>query len=90
MCYRAAGSGAEWDYYYTIDLKTGERLTLSDLFQSGADYITPISENIKEQMQQMAEDDGKMYWVDNAEVPNGILTKLRMRLHFIWIRTAIL
>ena len=52
MCYQAAGSGAEWDYYYTIDLKTGERLTLSDLFQSGADYITPISENIKEQMQQ--------------------------------------
>lgn len=23
MCYQAAGSGAEWDYYYTIDLKTG-------------------------------------------------------------------
>ena len=77
MCYQAAGSGAEWDYYYTIDLKTGERLTLSDLFQSGADYITPISENIKEQMQQqMAEDDGKMYWVDNAEVPEWNFDKI--------------
>ena len=77
MCYQAAGSGAEWDYYYTIDLKTGERLTLSDLFQSGADYITPISENIKEQMQQqMAEDDGKMFWVDNAEVPEGNFDKI--------------
>ena len=42
MCYQAAGSGAEWDYYYTIDLKTGERLTLSDLFQSGADYILSL------------------------------------------------
>ena len=41
MCYQAAGSGAEWGLLdYTIDLKTGERLTLSDLFQSGADYIT--------------------------------------------------
>ena len=77
MCYQAAGSGAEWDYYYTIDLKTGERLTLSDLFQSGADYITPISENIKEQMQQqMAEDDGKMYWVDNAEGPEWNFDKI--------------
>ena len=77
MCYQAAGSGAEWEYYYTIDLKTGERLTLSDLFQSGADYITPISENIKEQMQQqMAEDDGKMYWVDNAEVPEWNFDKI--------------
>ena len=71
------GSGYEQDYYYTIDLKTGERLTLSDLFRSGADYITPISENIKEQMQQqMAEDDGKMYWVDNAEVPEWNFDKI--------------
>lgn len=24
ICYQAAGSGAETDYYYTIDLKTGK------------------------------------------------------------------
>lgn len=47
MCYQAAGSGYEMDYYYTIDLKTGERLALKDLFKEGSDYITPISENIK-------------------------------------------
>ena len=30
------------------DLKTGKRLALAaDLFVEGADYITPISENIK-------------------------------------------
>lgn len=65
ICFQASGSGAEWDYFYTIDLNTGERLELKDLFQDGADYLTPISENIKEQMrQQMKEDDMMYYWVD--------------------------
>ena len=70
ICYQAAGSGAEWDYFYTIDLANGERLTLADLFAEGSDYLTPITENIKEQMrQQMAEDENKMYWVDNEDDP---------------------
>lgn len=70
ICYQAAGSGAEWDYFYTIDLATGERLALMDLFVEGSDYLTPITENIKEQMrQQMAEDESKMYWVDNEDDP---------------------
>ena len=47
ICYQGAGSGYQWNYYYTIDLNTGERLQLKDLFQDGADYITPISESIK-------------------------------------------
>lgn len=65
ICYMASGSGAEWNYYYTIDLKTGERLMLKDIFEEGADYVTPISENIKEQMkQQMEEDDMNRYWLD--------------------------
>lgn len=33
MCYQAAGSGYEMDYYYTIDLKTRERLALKDLLK---------------------------------------------------------
>lgn len=70
ICYQASGSGAEWDYFYTIDLKTGERLALKDLFKDGADYITPISENIKEQMRaEMKADESKVYWVDDTEVP---------------------
>ena len=33
---------------------------------NGADYITPISENIKEQMrEQMKEDEMVYYWVDD-------------------------
>lgn len=66
ICYQGSGSGAEWDYFYTIDLETGERLALKDLFVDGADYITPISENIKEQMQaQMDADENVYYWLND-------------------------
>lgn len=64
LCYQGAGSGYQWNYYYTIDLNTGERLKLKDIFKEGADYITPISENIKEQMQaQMDADENVHYWL---------------------------
>ena len=67
FCYRGAGSGYQWNYYYTIDLNTGRQLQLADLFAEGADYLTAISTNIKEQMQvQMAEDDKKTYWLDSS------------------------
>lgn len=66
ICYQGAGSGYQWNYYYTIDLNTGERLKLKDIFIEGADYITPISENIKEQMQeQMDKDENVIYWLDD-------------------------
>ncbi len=66
LCYQGAGSGYQWNYYYTIDLSTGERLSLKDLFIEGADYITPISENIKEQMDaQMKADENVYYWLED-------------------------
>lgn len=68
ICYQGSGSGAEWDYFYTIDLTTGERLALKDLFVEGADYITPVSENIKTQMrEQMVADEMVHYWVDETD-----------------------
>ena len=68
MCYQAAGSGSEKDYYYTIDLKTGERLRLKDLFKADADYKKVISDNIKEQMRtEMKKDKNVKYWLDDAE-----------------------
>lgn len=70
ICYQGSGSGAEWDYFYTIDLSTGERIQLADLFVDGADYITPISENIKKQMkEQMDADENVAYWLDNKDIP---------------------
>lgn len=65
-CYQAAASGYEGNYYYTIDLMSGERLRLKDIFLEGSDYIARISDNIKEQMlQQMEEDEGKTYWLNS-------------------------
>ncbi len=64
ICYQGAGSGYQWNYYYTIDLNTGERLQLKDIFKEGADYITPISEDIKRQMQErMDADENVIYWL---------------------------
>ena len=66
ICFQSAGSGAEWNYYYTIDLSTGKRLQLADLFQEGSDYLTTISDNIKQQMkEQMAADDSITYFLDS-------------------------
>lgn len=65
-CYQAAGSGYQFNHYYTIDLNTGERLHLKDIFKEGADYVTPISENIKKQMkEQMKADENVIYWLDS-------------------------
>lgn len=66
ICYQGAGSGMQWNHYYTIDLHTGERLQLKDLFAEGVDYITPISENIKAQMQErMDADENVYYWLND-------------------------
>ena len=65
-CYQGEASGYAWNYFYTIDLVSGERLQLKDIFVEGADYITPISENIKEQMRnRMAQDENVYYWLDD-------------------------
>lgn len=64
--YEGAGSGAQWDYYYTVDLLTGERMELKDLFVEDADYLGIISEEIIRQMrEQMAADEQKYYWLDD-------------------------
>lgn len=66
ICYQGAGSGYQWNYFYTVDLNTGKRLKLEDLFTEGADYITPISENIKVQMkEQMEKDENVRYWLED-------------------------
>lgn len=68
ICYQGAGSGYEWNYFYTIDLNTGERLQLKDIFKEGSDYITPISDNIKQQMQERMDADENVYYWLNDEI----------------------
>ena len=65
LCFQAAGSGYEWNYFYTIDMTTGKQLQLKDLFKEDADYITVISEEIKKQMrEQMEADENVRYWLE--------------------------
>lgn len=83
ICYEAAASGVEWNYYYTIDLATGERLALKELFADGADYITPISENIITQMrEQMAADENMIYWLDDPVMPEFNFTSIKEDTQF--------
>jgi hypothetical protein len=68
MCYEGAADGVEMDYYYTFSTKTGERLTLSDMFADGSDYKQVISDNIISQMREkMAEDENNIYWLDDED-----------------------
>lgn len=63
--YEAAADGAEYVYYYTIDMSTGERVKLADLFNENTDYIGIISAEIIRQMrEQMAADENVSYWLD--------------------------
>ena len=62
--------GYQYNKYYHIDKTTGRQVTLSDLFQEDADYITAISENIKTQMkEQMAADEGIVYFFEGDDMP---------------------
>lgn len=80
--YEAAADGAEWVYYYTIDLLTGERVALEDLFAEDADYIGIISEEIIRQMrEQMAADENVAYWLDE-EIESLNFTEITVETQF--------
>lgn len=82
ICYQGAGSGAEWDYFYTIDLENGNRLQLSDLFAEESDYIGVISENIKDQMkEQMEADENVIYWLE-SDIPEWNFDKITDETNF--------
>ena len=81
--YRGAGSGFESYKFYTVDKRTGKRIQIGDLFQGDSNYNELLSENIKEQMRtQMAEDEGKVYWVDYEEVPEWSWERLKEDQNF--------
>lgn len=62
---------------YHLDKKTGDMITLPDIFQKGANYRSVLTREIKEQMRQrMKADKEEMYFIDDKENPdmnwNGI------------------
>ncbi len=57
------GGSVNFSRSFTLDKRTGKVLTLADLFQNGADYITPISSNILEQMAAQIENGTRKYYI---------------------------
>ena len=63
--FNAVGSSSTIHNFYTINKKTGELITLESLFKEGADYVTPISNYIKEEMKrQNDENEYDIYFND--------------------------
>lgn len=59
--------GYQFYRYYNIDKKNGTVAQLKDLFAEGADYVTPISEEIKKQMREQMERGEATYFLDEEE-----------------------
>lgn len=77
------GGGYQYNKYYHIDKTTGRQVTLSDLFQEDADYITAISENIKTQMkEQMAADEGIVYFFEGDDMPGDGFEQIQSNQDF--------
>lgn len=67
---------------YHVDKKSGEIITLKDIFKENTDYLDIITNNIKEQMkEQMKKDDSVSYWVD-SEMPEMDWTGLTEEANF--------
>lgn len=58
-------SGNHQEQHYHIDVPTGEEKTLSDLFPQDYDYVTVISDELKDQMaQRMEANSNEVYWLE--------------------------
>ena len=56
-------SGYQFSRFYHIDKATGQVVTLRDLFREDADYVTPLSEEVRRKMEQrMAADESARYF----------------------------
>ncbi len=65
------GSSSTKHSFYTINKKTGTLVELRDLFQENADYITPISEYIKDEMKKKNDDGTGHFWIGNDGTFDG-------------------
>ena len=61
-----AGSSSTKHTFYTIDKKTGELLTLKGLFKDDADYVTALSDCIRDEMIRQNKEEQGMFWIDGV------------------------
>lgn len=68
---------------YHIDKKTGKLIQLKDVFKDDADYLSVLTKEVKRQMRkQMLEDDQKMYFIDDEDMPELNWTGLTDEANF--------
>ena len=78
-----SASGYQYYRFYHLDKRTNSVATLSTLFKDGVDYITPISENIKEQMRSSeSEDEGIIYFLDDKDMPEENFKEIKADQNF--------
>lgn len=78
-----SASGYQYYRFYHLDKRTNSVATLSTLFKDGVDYITPISENIKEQMRSSeSEDEGIIYFLDDKDIPEENFKEIKADQNF--------
>lgn len=65
-----AGSSSTTHRFYNIDKKTGTLIELNSLFKKNADYVTPISEYIIEEMRKQNENGSGYFWIDQEDFEN--------------------
>lgn len=64
---RIMASGNHQEQHYHIDVLTGQQKTLSDLFPQDFDYVTAISDELKDQMRaRMEADSREVYWLKDT------------------------
>ena len=74
----AMGGSNSFSKFYHIDKESGRVITLKDLFKEDADYITAISNSIKQQMKgQMEADESITYFLDNEETKAWNFVKIK-------------
>ena len=61
---RIAASGVEQHNFYTIDKNSGKLVVLSELFNKDADFITPISNFIKTEMERLNREEYGTFFID--------------------------
>lgn len=69
--YNVVGSSSTTHKFYTANKKTGELVTLKGLFKEGADYITPISKIVRDEMIRRNNEEDGMFRTEKDEFADG-------------------
>lgn len=76
-----AGSN-QYTKIYNVDKKTGNTITLNDLFQKDSDYLNRISEEIKKQMKENMEKDSNLQYFLDKDVDDYSFDGIKNDVNF--------